>query len=270
MKTPPAVIPPLPGFDSHAHFPPEADSGALLARARAAGLTGLLAVGGDEALNRTAVAAAEAAPGYVFSAVGFDRSNTALSPDDAERILRPRLSGDAVKAVGEIGLDYFYETSETERAAQRALFERQVALAAEHSLPVVVHSREADADTLAVLRAAGSPALRACGRLGVLHCFVGGAAFAEAVLELGLCVSFSGIVTFHSADALRAVVPLVPEDRLLAETDCPYLAPVPLRGLANEPAYLPYTLRRLADLRGADPDALARTTDRNARRLFGL
>ena len=173
----------------------------------------------------------------------------------------PRLA-----AIGEIGLDYSHPGADP--VAQRALFERQVALAAEWGLPVIVHSREAAADTLAILRAAGSRALAAEGRLGVLHCFVGDAAFAEEVLSLGMMVSLSGIVTFRNADALRAVAATIPGDRLLVETDSPYLAPVPLRGRVNEPAFIEHTVRCLAALRNTSWEELSSQTTSNALRLF--
>ena len=319
----------LPLFDSHAHF--SADSAAdVVARARAAGLAGVAAIGADSRANEGALAAACAAPDFVRLALGFDYSTaviasplpakgcarstppcpfgasplseggvpsvmppsergvaqsaggstpcdgqesdvcaSGISPDEAVQTLTkirttlPR----PLSAIGEIGLDAHYGAPE-DAPAQRALFERQVALAAEWGLPVVVHCREAEDDVLTVLRAVGSKALAGQGRLGVLHCFVGDAAFARAVLDLGMMVSISGIVTFRNADALRAVAKTIPADRLLVETDSPYLAPVPIRGKVNEPAFVGHTLRRLAEVRGESEEFLAAATCANARRLF--
>ena len=299
-------------FDSHAHF--GEDWRAVLERARAAGMAGLVAVGCDARSNAFAKSVAAAAPDFALLALGFDYS-TDVSPDEAEAFLRHEENAESVpiaskplslcasvlkthaecaeasvgnpcyprhpceniapgaggaaaplRAIGEIGLDYSHEGAEP--VVQRALFERQLALAAEWGLPVIVHSREAVDDTLASLRAAGSRALAAEGRLGVLHCFTGDQDFAEQVLSLGMMVSFSGIATFRNAAPLRAVAATIPDDRILVETDCPYLAPVPLRGRVNEPAFVSHTLRCLATVRGVAPERLAALTRDNALRLF--
>ncbi len=259
-------------FDTHAHFPE--DPARTLERARAAGLAGLLAVGGGPVLNAGAIAAARHAPGFAALALGWERGQAGrVSAEQALDLLRVevercRAEALAPVAIGEIGLDY-HHSAET-AAEQRELFERQVALAAEWGLPVVVHSREAEADTLAILRAVGSRALAAAGRLGVLHCFTGGRGFAEAVLAAGLHVSFSGIVTFHNAADLRETARRIPAERLLVETDCPYLTPVPVRGKPNEPAFVGHVGQCLAAGRGVPALQLATVTRDNARRLFGL
>src|SRR5207247_1633426 len=162
----------------------------------------------------------------------------------------------------ECGLDYHYDHSP--RDQQRRAFAAQLALARDARKPVVVHTREAEADTGAMIEEAG-----ASGIVGVLHCYTGSVALAERALAVGWYVSFSGIVTFKkwTDDALLR---LVPQDRLLVESDSPYLAPVPFRGKRNEPAWVPHTLSRVATARGEDPLALGRTTPRNAQRLFGL
>ncbi len=258
-------------FDSHAHFGSDIDG--TLERARAAGLSGLVAVGGSDALNAGALRAARAAPGWVRLALGWDRAQTAGHPSAAEagvqleRQLQAAVDeGLELSALGEIGLDYHHDSDSA--AAQRALFEHQVALAGARGLPIIVHSREADADTLAILRGVGSARLASEGRLGVLHCFTGTAAFAAELLAMGLCLSFSGIVTFRNADSLRAVAREIPDDRLLVETDCPYLTPAPLRGRPNEPAFVGYVGRCLAVLRGQDEAELAAATRSTAHRLF--
>ena len=227
-------------FDTHAHFEgPSAAIQAAVARAQAAGVTRILAVGGSEALNR-------GTEGFSLRAIGWDR-------DQLGREL-PELDYTGVAAVGEIGLDYHYgpETA----AAQRALFARQLELARRLKLPVVIHTREADDDTLGLLREIPSR--------GIIHCFTGSSAFCRQLLELGFFVSISGIVTFRLADNVREVAKLIPDDRLLIETDSPFLAPVPMRGNPNEPAFLVHTARFLAELRGVSLETLAALTTRNA------
>jgi TatD DNase family protein len=166
------------------------------------------------------------------------------------------------RAIGEIGLDYHYEFSA--RDAQRRVFRAQISLAREIGRPVVVHTREADDDTVAIIREEGAGQVR-----GVFHCFSGTAALADQALDLGFMLSFAGIVTFPNAEALRAVAARVPADRLLVETDCPYLAPVPMRGHRNEPAWVVRTLARLAEIRGVGAAELEATVAVNFVRLFG-
>jgi TatD DNase family protein len=172
--------------------------------------------------------------------------------------------GSRAIALGEIGLDYHYDHSP--RGVQREVFARQLRLAKSLSLPVIIHSREADEETLEILRAEYAGAVRG----GVMHCFGGGPALAEGALALGLYISFAGNVTFKKADALREVALTVPLDRLLVETDCPYLAPVPHRGRRNEPAYVAATARFVAALRGVTDEEFGRATSENFSRLFSL
>jgi TatD DNase family protein len=175
-----------------------------------------------------------------------------------------RLARDpATVAVGETGLDYHYHLSP--RDVQVACFRRSIRMAAAAGKPLVVHVREADADCARVLREEGVPA-----RGGVIHCFTGDAAAARAYLDLGLLVSVAGIVTFKTAGAIRDAVRIVPRDRLLVETDSPYLAPIPFRGKRNEPAHVVETARKVAELWGATLEEVAQVTAENARRLFGL
>lgn len=247
-------------FDTHAHFEgSQEETAVLLARARAAGVTRVMAVGGSDALNRgvglaAAAVAAEPEAGplpAVFRAIGWDR-------DQAGKEL-PALDYTGVAAVGEIGLDYYYEGAA--RADQLALFARQLELARTLDLPVIIHTREADDDTLGVLREIPSK--------GIIHCFTGNSTFCGQLLDLGFFISISGIVTFRAAENVRESARYVPDDRLLIETDTPFLAPVPMRGNPNEPAFLVHTARFLADLRGLTPEALAALTTANARRVFG-
>ncbi|MGI5867856.1 MAG: TatD family hydrolase [Kiritimatiellia bacterium] len=270
-------------FDSHAHFPGDAfaEHRAQIARAREAGLCGILAVGGSPDLDPGAIAMAREHPGDVHLALGCDRDTApALAPDPATldatlRRLRATLAdlardGIAVRAIGEIGLDFSRNPSAADKAAQIALFDAQLALADELDLPCTIHSRDADAETLASLERHASPSRRRTGSVGVLHCFTREADFAAALIDLGLCIGLSGILTFRNADPLRAVAAGLPHERILVETDCPYLTPVPMRGRPNEPAMLPHTVRRLAKILGLDESDAADLTTANARRLFQI
>ena len=164
--------------------------------------------------------------------------------------------------IGETGLDFYYEHSP--RAAQEESFRAHIAAARETGLPVIVHTRDADEDTVRILREE-----QAAGPFtGLIHCFSTSAELAEAALDLGLCISIAGILTFKKAEALRETIKAVPLDRLLVETDAPYLAPVPKRGKRNEPAYVVHTAAALAELKGVTPDEVAETTTANFRRLF--
>jgi len=243
-------------FDTHAHFEGTAEeTAAALSRAFAAGVTRVMAVGGSEALNDGVLRAASAAlaPGMpvVYKALGWDR-------DQAGRELAGLDLSD-VAAVGEIGLDYHY--SPETRKAQTDLMAQQLELASAHGLPVVIHTRDADDDTLGLLREIPSR--------GVIHCFTGTPAFCRALLDLGFYISISGIVTFRAADNVRESAAVVPDDRLLVETDSPFLAPVPLRGRANEPAFVVHTAEFLAKMRGMDLESLAALTTANALALLG-
>ena len=166
-------------------------------------------------------------------------------------------------AIGETGLDYHYDHSP--RDEQRRWFSRFVELAGELDLPLVVHSREADEDTVAILRETDAGALA-----GVVHCFTGGPALADAALELGWSLGFTGIVTYKRADDVGAALRRTPLDRLLLETDAPYLAPVPRRGKRNEPSFLPHTVARAAELLDRPVEEVAAATADNTRRLFGV
>ncbi|HOW96450.1 MAG TPA: TatD family hydrolase [Kiritimatiellia bacterium] len=254
-------------FDTHAHFDAFADPAearAALDRAEAARVGRVLAVGGSPDTNRAALEALAEWPGRVFAALGFDRDQASAAPS------LPRLEADlarpGVVALGEIGLDYHYEPETA--AAQKTLLAAQLEMARRRRLPVIVHSREADADTLALL---GDHARAWPGdpeRVGVLHCFTGSAEFAARLLDLGLMISFSGILTFRNADPLREVARGIPGDRLLIETDTPFLAPVPHRGKRNEPAWVVPVAEVLAKIRNDSLELIEHSTTANAERLF--
>lgn len=252
-------------IDSHTHLADPAfdsDRDAAVARALEAGAEAMICIGESLAAAERARSLAAAHPGRVFWTAGV-HPHDAAGFDAARDIpaIRAHLEGGAV-AVGECGLDYHYDHSP--RAAQLAAFRAQLALAAELGRAVVVHTREAVDDTRALVAEGAS-----AGARGVLHCFTGPAELARATLDLGWYVSFSGIITFRKWDD-EALLRLVPDDRLLVESDAPYLAPVPFRGKRNEPAWVHYTVERLARARGQTAERVGEMTAENARRLFGL
>ena len=256
-------------IDTHVHFDRFVKDGTfpeILAHAKEAKVLEMVAIGGNAGANALSLKLAQEHPGRIFGCAGYDRDEATGGPDLSE--LRDFLGNPLVKAVGETGLDYYY-TAET-AAEQKTLFAENLALAVEFKKPVVVHTRDADEDTVALLKDyahawKGDPAC-----LGVLHCFTRETAFARQVLDLGLMISFSGIVTFANADPLRKVAQYVPSDRLLIETDSPYLAPVPVRGNRNEPAFVVHVAKQLAELRDCSLDSIAKSTAKNARTLFAL
>lgn len=256
--------------DSHAHIDGErfdADRDEVIERARAAGVRAILNVGTGDPHSGELERAVEVAENYagVYAAVGVHPHDAKLYDDEAERrLLGIVRRGGRVIAWGEIGLDYYYDHSP--REVQHEVFARQLRLAQRENLPVIIHSREADAETVEILRAEYAGATRG----GIMHCFGGAGWMAEDVLRMGFMISFAGNVTFKNAEALRDVARAVPLERLLVETDCPFLAPVPFRGRRNEPAYVVETARFLAELRGVEPEELGRVTSENFSRFFGL
>lgn len=252
-------------LDSHAHLADPAfdpDREAVIARARAAGAVAVVAIGESLAAAARARELAAAHPMFVYFTAGVHPHDAAsFDPVRDPAAIRSEVERGAV-AIGECGLDYHYDHSP--RPLQRRAFAAQLALAAETGRPVVVHTREAEDDTTAMVREAG-----AAGIAGVLHCFTGSHALAHAALESGWYISFSGIVTFKKwadDDLLR----LVPADRLLVESDAPYLAPVPDRGKRNEPAWVARTVERIAAAREVPAESLGQQAVRNAVKLFHL
>jgi TatD DNase family protein len=254
-------------IDTHAHLDDEQlapDSDSVLVRARAAGVVAIVAVGTTFETSRQAVQLA-GKHAIVRAAVGIHPNYAALAGAGDWRAVVELSREPGVVAVGETGLDRF--RSDTPFDQQVDHFERHLGLAGERALPVIIHCRDAEQDVLRCLTAAaGAGPLR-----GVMHSFSGQAATAARCVELGLYISFAGQLTFKNRkfDALREVARLVPLDRLLIETDSPYLAPEPHRGARNEPAHVRFTAERLAELRGMTPTDLAAATASNARKLFG-
>jgi len=253
--------------DSHCHVAePEfdADRDAVLARAAASGVSTLVCVGatGPAETNQRALAlVGRREPPAIVATVGVHPHHATTADDAAFALLERLARTPGVVAIGETGLDFHYNFSPP--AAQRVAFARTVALARAVGLPLVVHVREAHIEAAELLRAEGAAAVG-----GVIHCFTGARDDARRYLDLGFHISVAGIVTFKNADALRAAVRAVPRDRLLVETDAPYLAPVPHRGRRNEPAHVRVVAEAVAAVRGEPLDAVAEATSANAYRLF--
>lgn len=250
-------------IDTHCHLEMDAfegDRDDVIKRAREAGLEALIAIGSDFKGNKGAVALAEEHDD-IFAVVG-------MHPHDAKDFTPAVFSQikiwsahRKVVAIGEVGLDYHYDYSP--REIQRAVFRQQLDFAKEMGLPVVIHSREAKEDTLGILKDAGI-------EHGVMHCFSGDQDMAERALAMGLYFSFAGPVTFKNASGLREIAKIIPDECLLVETDAPFLAPVPVRGKRNEPAFVVHTARFLAELRGVSLEDIDRITTLNAKRLFHI
>ena len=254
-------------IDSHCHLDEErygADLPEVMERARAAGVSPLICIGsGHDLTSARASVSLAARAADVYATVGIHPHDVARMTEAdwvelGDLVTRPRVVG-----VGETGLDYFYDHSP--RDAQRAAYRRFVALARQHGKPLSSHIRDAHEDAATILREE-----RAAEVGGVIHCFTGGVEDARRYLDLGHHLSFSGIMTFKNAQPIRDAAVFVPLDRILVETDAPFLAPVPHRGKRNEPAFLVHTVAALAELRGIAVEEAAAATARNARRLFAL
>jgi TatD DNase family protein len=256
--------------DSHAHIDGEeydADRDAVVERAREAGVRAILNVGTGEPQSGAFERAVRVAESYerVYAAVGVHPHDAKLfDAESAERLERLARESSRVIAWGEIGLDYHYDHSP--REVQREVFRRQLGIARGMLLPVIIHSREADEDTVDILR----EEMDGSDMRGIMHCFGGGPRMAEDVLELGFMISFAGNVTFKKAEDLREVARRIPLERLLVETDCPFLTPVPYRGRRNEPARVREVAECLAGLHGLTTEEVGRITSENFSRFFNL
>jgi len=252
-------------IDSHCHLNYKGlveDQDAVIARARSAGITGMLNIS-TCASEWDAVIGTAARHPDIWATIGIHPHEADSHPDvDTEKLVGA--AGHAkVIGIGETGLDYYYDHSD--RARQKSSFRSHIAASRETGLPLIIHTRDAEEDTAHIL----TEEMEQGAYSGVIHCFTASADFAEKALALGLYISLSGIVTFKNARDLQATAAEIPEDRLLVETDAPFLAPVPHRGKTCEPAYVADTLRFLADLRGVTPERLQATTSANFMRLFG-
>lgn len=257
-------------IDSHCHIDGEAfdaDRNEIVRRARDAGVKAMLNVGTGNPHDGEIERAVRVAEQFenVFASVGVHPHDAKLYDDEAEvRLITLARESSKVIAWGEIGLDFYYDHSP--RDVQREVFVRQIRTARELDLPIIIHSRDADDETVEILT-------RECAHenfRGIMHCFGGTAEMAESLMKIGFLISFAGNVTFKKAENLRDAARVVPLEKLLIETDCPYLAPLPMRGKRNEPAYVVHTAQFLADFYGVELEELARQTTENFLKFFRL
>ncbi len=254
-------------IDTHTHLDDARyndDREAMIARAREAGVEAFVSIGCDLTTSQAAVSLADQYP-FVYASVGVHPHEVKHIQDDWYDEFRQLAKNKKVVAYGEIGLDYHYNHSSPKE--QRERFREQIQLARELKLPVIIHTREAQEDTIMILRQEKASEVG-----GVFHCFSGDASLAKDALDLGFYLSFSGILTFQNATMLRDIAKNTPLDRVLIETDCPYLTPVPYRGKRNEPAYVSQVAQQLASIYGPalSLEQISRQTSDNAKRLFKI
>ncbi len=260
-----AMLPAL--IDTHCHLTNQrfaSDQAAVITQAQAAGITSMMTIGTGVADAQNCLALSEKYPGIIYCSAGLDPFSCHEAGEHFNSELASLdnlLASGSFRALGEIGLEYFHTLAPHDQ--QKLHFEAQLDLAVKYDLPVVIHSRDAHPDVLAILR-------RHSKNRGVIHSFTGTVADAHAFLEIGWHLSFNGMVTFKANDELRAAAAIVPNDRLLVETDSPYLAPVPFRGRRCEPAYVQHTVQIIAEQRGQRIEDIAAWTTRNAKLLFGF
>ena len=250
--------------DTHAHLYDERyddDRADMIARAEEAGVMQIISMGDTMAASAQVVADAERYPA-LYAAVGVHPESAYVLADEERAQILAWAKHPKVVAIGEIGLDYYWEKDPKVRAVQRELFVAQLNLARAAGLPVCIHDREAHGDTLAILQAVGRDLT------GVLHCYSGSLETARELWKLGYYIGIDGPLTFKNAGKLPAIVREAPQDKLLIETDSPYLAPVPKRGKRNEPAYVVHVAAKIAEIRGESVEEVARYTTENARRLY--
>jgi TatD DNase family protein len=256
-------------IDSHAHIDgPEfdVDREEMIERARSAGVSVILNVGTGDPHSGAFERAVELGKKHdsIYTATGTHPHDARHYNDEAEEKIKKLIQTDRIVAWGEIGLDFHYDNSP--REVQVDVFKRQLRAARGCDLPVIIHTREAEAETIDILRSEYAGA----ERRGVFHCFSGSMDLAQRAIELDFMISFSGIVTFKKADELRAIAKQVPLDRLLIETDCPFLSPIPYRGKRNEPAYVVEVARCIAGIHEVELEEIARVTSNNFNQLFRL
>lgn len=256
--------------DSHCHIDGEAfdaDRDEVVERAKTAGIAAMLTIGTGNPHDGEIERAVKVAESYenVFAAIGVHPHDAKTYDDAAETRLIELAKSEKVIAWGEIGLDFYYDHSP--RDVQFDVFRKQIRIARDLDLPIIIHSRDADAETVEILTEECS-AENFPG--GIMHCFGGTAEMAEKLMKIGFLISFAGNVTFKKADNLRDAARVVPLDKLLIETDCPFLAPIPFRGKRNEPSFVVHTARFLADFYEIEVEKLARQTTENFKRFFKL
>lgn len=249
-------------FDSHAHYTDKAfndDRKELLDSLKESGICGVINCGADLESSEKSVALSEKYD-YIYCACGVHPEEVDGLPENYIDILRNMAKNEKCVAIGEIGLDYYWRQDNKE--LQKKVFEEQILLAKEMDLPIIVHDREAHEDTLAILKKHKPK--------GVLHCFSGSAETAKEILKLGMYIGLGGAVTFKNAKKPVDVAEMLPLDRLLLETDCPYMAPVPMRGKRNCSAYIEYVAEKIGEIKGIDPQTVTDNATENTKRLFGI
>lgn len=249
-------------FDSHAHYNDEQfdiDRDSLLASLPEAGIVGIINCGTDVLSSLASLEMAEKYP-FVYAACGYHPESAAEADDEKLFEIEKMLSHKKCVALGEIGLEYHYDF--VPKNVQLDVFEKQLQIAVKHDIPVIVHDREAHADTMELLKKYKPK--------GVLHCYSGSAEMAKEVLKLGMYIGFGGAVTFKNAVKPVDVVEMLPLDRLLLETDCPYMAPVPMRGKRNNSAYIEYVAEKIGEIKNMSPQAILDITKENTMNLFNI
>lgn len=250
-------------FDTHVHLDDEKyndDREEIIDYIQNEGVALAVNIGADMPSSRESVRLAEKYA-FLYAAVGVHPYDVGMLTENDMNELRELAKNKKVVAIGEIGLDY--HTDEPERDIQKKWFARQIELARELNLPYIVHDRDAHSDTYEIIKQSGYFS-------GILHCFSGSAEFAKQVIDLGFYIAIGGTVTFKNAKKVKEAAAVIPKDRLLTETDCPYLAPEPHRGTRNNPAYVKYVLKTLAEIRGESELDLAKTCMENGKRIFGI
>ena len=249
-------------FDSHAHYTDKAfndDRENMLGSLRESGICGVINCGADIESSVFSVELANKYD-YIYAACGIHPEEADKIPENYIEIIRNLATNEKCVAIGEIGLDYYWRQDNKEK--QKELFEKQILLSKELDLPIIVHDREAHGDTLEILKKHKPK--------GVLHCFSGSPETAEEILKLGMYIGLGGALTFKNARKAVEVAQMLPLDRLLLETDCPYMAPVPFRGKRNYSGYIPYIAEKIAEIKGIDPQTVLDITSENAKKLFDL
>ena len=250
-------------FDTHAHYTDEsfdADRDEIIKAVFESGVELIMNNSSDYESSMEAINLTEKYP-FIYAAVGWHPHEAKTFSEDSEKLIRQWCTLKKVKAIGEIGLDYYYDLSE--RDVQRKVFVRQMELASELKMPVVIHDREAHADCMEIIRK--FPEVR-----GEFHCYSGSAEMAKEILDMGWYLGFTGAITFKNARKALEVIEACPNDRILLETDCPYLAPVPLRGKRNDSRNLSYMAKTIADIKGISVEEVAELTNRNGRNFFEI
>jgi len=254
-------------FDTHAHYDDEqfdVDRENLLREIFSAGIGNIVNVGASMVTSRQSIALAKAYP-EIYAAVGVHPSDIDCLNEEAYKELREMAAQEKVVAIGEIGLDYYWDKEPEVQAAQREAFKRQLALAREVKLPIIVHSRDAAKDTMDIL-AAEEPVENP----GIIHCYSYSVEQAREYVKMGYYIGVGGVVTFKNAKALKQVVEEIPLERIVIETDCPYLTPEPNRGKRNASLYLPYVVEKIAEIKGLTDAEVEDITFANAKKVYGL